>query len=250
MKKLLELKDIHKSFKVDNKDIQVLKDIDIDIEKGEFVSVLGPSGCGKSTLLEIISGFSIPDYGKVIYRGEEVSKPSISMPIVFQNFNQLFPWKSILDNILLPLEINNIGTDREDRINTVEKYLQMVGLNGKENLYPHQLSGGMKQRVAIARALSVKSDIVLMDEPFGSLDAQLRRELQDIIIDIWKDTGKSFIFVTHDIMEAIYISTKIIVMGYAPNSIRKIIDNPLGKERNYFDSDFMKAYRDIYQLLK
>ncbi|WP_084489584.1 ABC transporter ATP-binding protein [Clostridiisalibacter paucivorans] len=250
MKKLLELKDIHKSFKVDNKDIQVLKDIDIDIEKGEFVSVLGPSGCGKSTLLEIISGFSIPDYGKVIYIGEEVSKPSISMPIVFQDFNQLFPWKSILDNILLPLEINNIGTDREDRINTVEKYLQMVGLNGKENLYPHQLSGGMKQRVAIARALSVKSDIVLMDEPFGSLDAQLRRELQDIIIDIWKDTGKSFIFVTHDIMEAIYISTKIIVMGYAPNSIRKIIDNPLGKERNYFDSDFMKVYRDIYQLLK
>jgi len=250
MSPLLIVDNLSKAFLNDNRKISVLENIDLTVNHGEFLSIVGPSGCGKSTLLTIIAGFSPYDSGRITLNNKDISKPEANRVMVFQDFNQLFPWKTILENVMFPLKINKIGSSHRERIEIGKRYLSMVKLQDYFNYYPHQLSGGMKQRATIARALAIDPEILLMDEPFVSLDIQTRTELQKLLIEIWQETKKTIIFVTHDIGEAILLSDRILYMDKGPNNIKKIIRNHLDRPRNTFDDSFNQLYKEIHQIFK
>ena len=205
----------------DQDDILVLSEINLLVDEGEFVSILGPSGCGKSTLLYIIAGFIQPSEGKLLKDGIPIISPGPDKGIIFQEY-ALFPWLTVSENIKFGLETQNVPSDEQERI--VGKYIEMMHLNRFRDAYIYELSGGMKQRVAIARTLAYEPDIILMDEPLGALDAQTREILQAEILSIWEDFKKTILFVTHSIEEAIYLSTKIVVMSARPGKIIQIID--------------------------
>jgi NitT/TauT family transport system ATP-binding protein len=202
-----------------------LYNISLQIRKKEFVSLLGPSGCGKTTLIRVIAGLIAADRGEVLVNGQKVSRPGRDRCMVFQQFG-LLPWRTVLSNVEFGLEIE--GVEREQRRQAAEKYLDLVGLKGFEHYYPHQISGGMQQRVGIARALSKKPDILLMDEPFGAVDAQTREQLQEELLKIWNQTDNTVLFVTHSIDEAVYLSDRVIVMQARPGRIKEevIVDLP------------------------
>ena len=250
MSELLELKGLSKSFLKDNKIVNVLNEISFHVKKGEFLSIVGPSGCGKSTLLGLIAGFEKYEKGNILLKGEKVLNPSPKSLMVFQDFNQLLPWKTVLENVLFPLNINKKEIDLKDRIKVAKDYLKMVKLEEYEDYYPHEISGGMKQRVAIARALSMKPEILLMDEPFGSLDVGTKAELQSILIELWKEIEATIVFVTHDIEEAVILSDRIIVMGKSPNSIKGIIVNNLSRPRDRLSNEFIEKAKEIYNKVK
>jgi len=189
---------------------------------------VGPSGCGKSTFLEIVAGLIKPTSGSVFIDGRQIKGPDRNRGIVFQGY-ALFPWRSVIGNIAYGLEEKGVPVKEREKI--CRKYISLVGLSGFENHYPFQLSGGMKQRVAIARALAYDPDILLMDEPFASLDAQTREILQGEILNIWDKTRKTVIFVTHNIEEAVFLADRIAIMSARPGIIRKIVDVPLGRPR-------------------
>ena len=189
---------------------------------------MGPSGCGKSTFLEIVAGLIKPTSGSVFIDGRQIKGPDRNRGIVFQGY-ALFPWRSVIGNIAYGLEEKGVPVKEREKI--CRKYILLVGLSGFENHYPFQLSGGMKQRVAIARALAYDPDILLMDEPFASLDAQTREILQGEILNIWDKTRKTVIFVTHNIEEAVFLADRIAIMSARPGIIRKIVDVPLGRPR-------------------
>ncbi|HEV8722617.1 MAG TPA: ABC transporter ATP-binding protein [Candidatus Binatia bacterium] len=202
-----------------------LYDISLTIRKNEFVSLLGPSGCGKTTLIRIIAGLLAADRGDVLVNRQGVTAPGRDRCMVFQQFG-LLPWRTVLSNVEFGLEIE--GMAREERRAVAEKYLELVSLKGFENYYPHQISGGMQQRVGIARALSKKPEILLMDEPFGAVDAQTREQLQEELLKIWSQTETTVVFVTHSIDEAIYLSDRVVVMQARPGRIKEevMIDLP------------------------
>jgi len=202
-----------------------LYNISLAIRKNEFVSLLGPSGCGKTTLIRIIAGLLTADRGEVLVNSQVVNSPGRDRCMVFQQFG-LLPWRTVVSNVEFGLEID--GVPREERRALAEQYLDLVGLKGFENYYPHQISGGMQQRVGIARALSKKPEILLMDEPFGAVDAQTREQLQEELLKIWAQTETTVAFVTHSIDEAIYLSDRVVVMQARPGRIKEevIIDLP------------------------
>ena len=202
-----------------------LYNISLAIRKNEFVSLLGPSGCGKTTLIRIIAGLLTADRGEVLVNSQVVNSPGRDRCMVFQQFG-LLPWRTVVSNVEFGLEID--GVPREERRALAEQYLDLVGLKGFENYYPHQISGGMQQRVGIARALSKKPEILLMDEPFGAVDAQTREQLQEELLKIWAQTETTVAFVTHSIDEAIYLSDRVVVMQGRPGRIKEevIIDLP------------------------
>ena len=202
-----------------------LYNISLAIRKNEFVSLLGPSGCGKTTLIRIIAGLLTADRGEVLVNSQLVNSPGRDRCMVFQQFG-LLPWRTVVSNVEFGLEID--GVAREERRALAEQYLELVGLKGFENYYPHQISGGMQQRVGIARALSKKPEILLMDEPFGAVDAQTREQLQEELLKIWAQTETTVVFVTHSIDEAIYLSDRVVVMQARPGRIKEevIIDLP------------------------
>jgi NitT/TauT family transport system ATP-binding protein len=247
---ILHINNLSKSFSRNNSKTTVLENISFFVNKGEFICIVGPSGCGKSTLLKQIGSFDIPDKGTIFLNDKTVRKPGLNRIMVFQDFDQLFPWKTVIQNVLFPLQINKISNSRQEQLQTAKKYLSMVNLAEYINYYPHQLSGGMKQRTAIARALAINPDILLMDEPFGSLDAQTRTSLQQMLLTLWNNTNTTIIFVTHDIQEAILLADKIIVMGKNPGHIKKIIENPLSRPRKPVDSNLSDMYNQIYKLLE
>jgi NitT/TauT family transport system ATP-binding protein len=215
---LLEIKNITKSFTTD-KNILVLENISFDIEKDEFLSIVGPSGCGKSTLLRIIAALETPDSGCVSFHGKPVLAPTPEITMVFQQFG-LLPWKTVLENIELPLEMH--GFNREERKKRSMRFVKDVGLEDFKDCYPHDLSGGMKQRVGIARALALEPEILLMDEPFSSLDALTAETLRKEVLDIWNDKTNvtdNFIMVTHSIEEAVFMADRIIVLSSRPGRI-------------------------------
>ncbi len=222
----IDISNVTKVFKSDNNEHKALDNINLQIEEGEFVCLLGPSGCGKSTLLNMMAAFDKPTEGKISINGEEVSKPSIDRVTIFQNYG-LLPWRTVEKNIELGLE--TLKLPKKERKEIVEKYIDLVGLKDFKNNFPTELSGGMQQRVAIARALAVKPKILFMDEPFAALDPITRKKLQEDIIEIWKKEKMTIIFVTHDVEEAIYLGTKIVLMSPNPGKIKQIIDNELPK---------------------
>ena len=205
-----------------------LYDISLTIRKNEFVSLLGPSGCGKTTLIRIIAGLLTADRGDVRVNAHVVNTPGRDRCMVFQQFG-LLPWRTVVSNVEFGLEIE--GVPREERRAQAEKYLELVGLKGFENYYPHQISGGMQQRVGIARALSKKPEILLMDEPFGAVDAQTREQLQEELLKIWAQTETTVVFVTHSIDEAVYLSDRVIVMQARPGRIKEEVKIDLPRPR-------------------
>jgi len=245
----LELKDVSKSYKIEKDELSVLNDININVCKGELLTIVGPSGCGKSTLLALLAGFLEPDTGNIIKDGQSLTGPDVDRIMIFQNFEQLFPWKTVLANVVFPLKAKKIGDSMRERIDIAQKCLRKVQLEEFINYYPHQLSGGMKQRVALARALVATPEILLMDEPFGSLDSQTRDLLQDMLLKIWQEQDITIVFVTHDIREAIVLSDRIIVIDKETGSIKKIINNKLTRPRNRLGEEFSNLYQQIYELL-
>ena len=205
-----------------------LYNISLTIRKNEFVSLLGPSGCGKTTLIRIIAGLLTADRGEVLVNSQVVNSPGRDRCMVFQQFG-LLPWRTVMSNVEFGLEID--GVPREERRALAEKYLELVGLKGFENYYPHQISGGMQQRVGIARALSKKPEILLMDEPFGAVDAQTREQLQEELLKIWAQTENTVVFVTHSIDEAIYLSDRVVVMQARPGRIKEEVTIDLPRPR-------------------
>jgi NitT/TauT family transport system ATP-binding protein len=206
----LKVEGINKTFMNNGKEHQVLEDISFEVEKGQFISLLGPSGCGKTTLLTIIAGFKKADSGSIMVKDKEVTKAGPDRGFVFQNY-ALFPWMTVKENILFPMkQIKMAKTERENRLKHLLKISQ---LEGKENLYPHQISGGMKQRTALVRALATTPDVLLMDEPLGALDYQMRQSLQSELEDIWLEDRTTVVMVTHDVDEAVYLSDRVIVMS-------------------------------------
>ena len=198
-----------------------LEDVSFEIKKSEFVAIIGPSGCGKSTLLDILAGLSAQSEGQVVIDGKEVNGTDLQRGIVMQGY-ALFPWRTVRRNVEYGLEIR--GVPKAERQEISRKYIELVNLKGFENRYPHELSGGMKQRVAIARALAYDPEILLMDEPFGALDAQTRENLQEELIKIWNEPKKPIIFLTHSIDEAVYRADKIVVLSANPGTVKEIVE--------------------------
>lgn len=223
-----------------------LKNVSLETDTNEFVCLLGPSGCGKSTLLKLIAGLQKADSGRITVEGNEVRTPDGSVGVVFQDY-ALFPWRTVRRNISIGLDVKHIPKSEQN--DKVDWAIKLVGLEKFANYYPHQLSGGMKQRVAIARALVLDSKIMLMDEPFGALDAFTRMNLQDDLIELWQKQKFAAIFVTHDVDEAVYLADKVIVMTPSPGEIKKVFNIELARPRvrtsvdfNMYRSDILKQY--------
>ena len=205
--------------------VVALDGIDLAIERDEFVSVVGPSGCGKSTLLYLLGGFLELSGGKILMDGKPVTEPGPDRGIVFQHF-ALFPWKTVMGNVEFGLAESGVGKDERRAI--AKRYIDMVKLTGFEDSFPNRLSGGMQQRVALARTLACDPDVLLMDEPFGALDAQTRYILQQELLEIWRRQKKTVMFVTHDVREAVILAERVVVMSARPGRIKKILNTKLG----------------------
>jgi NitT/TauT family transport system ATP-binding protein len=219
---IVDIKSVSKVFKLQDQTIHALSGANLTIDKGEFICLIGASGCGKSTLLRIIAGFEQPTSGEALMWGKPIDGPDPGRGMVFQDY-ALFPWLSVRDNI--GFGPASRGHGRAEVAAIVDKFVELVGLSKFANAYPHQLSGGMKQRVAIARVLANDAEIVLMDEPFGALDAMTRERLQDELLEIWERTKLTVVFVTHSIEEAIFLSNRVVVMTPGPGRIES--DNAL-----------------------
>ena len=219
MSVLLDVQGVGKAFPTpDGSSLRVLDAISFGVGEGEFVCVVGPSGCGKTTLLQIIGGLLPPTDGRVVVGGEAITGPQRQMVVVFQQYTKsLLPWRTVEGNVHFALE--NLPLDAAERVNRVRSNLDTVGLTGFERYHPYQLSGGMQQRVAIARALAREPQIMLMDEPFSSVDAMTRQGLQDLLLGLWREFGKTIVFVTHDIAEAIALADRALVLSRAPARI-------------------------------
>ena len=239
----IEVKGVGKVF---GASVVALQDINLEIPRGQFVCLLGPSGCGKSTLLNAIAGFSPPTSGSIIADGKPVAGPGPERGMVFQEY-ALFPWMTVADNVAFGLEIK--GMPKPQIAATVERLLQTLSLQDFRQRFPKDLSGGMRQRVAIARVLALDSPIMLMDEPFGALDALTRRNLQDELLRIWAELKKTIIFVTHSIEEAIYLADRIVVMTYRPGTVKRDLLVDLPRLRDPSAPEFNALKRELGQLV-
>ena len=230
----------------DGEEITALNGVDLNIPAGSFVSFIGPSGCGKTTLLRIIAGLEKPSScNELTLDGEPIKKAGYDRGFVFQSAT-LFSWLNIYDNIAFSLKARKIYKENKELVN---EYINLVGLNGFENSYPHQLSGGMQQRASIARALVGHPKVLLLDEPLGALDAFTRMNMQDEILRIWKEKNMTMIMVTHDVDEAVYLSDKVVVMSPRPAKIEKIIDIDLYRKRARNSPDFLRLRSEILEIL-
>ncbi|TDE00707.1 ABC transporter ATP-binding protein [Jiangella asiatica] len=245
---------VRKSFQISGDAAAVtpaLDGIDLTIADGEFVSLLGPSGCGKTTLLRIIAGLTAADDGTVEVNGTPVDGPGRDRAMVFQAFG-LLPWRTVAQNVAFPLKIRKLsGTEIDER---TDRYLRLVNLERFKDRYPHQLSGGMQQRVGLARALAVDPEVLLMDEPFGAIDAQQRELMQEELLRIWAATGKTIVLVTHDLDEAVYLSDRVVLLSPHPGRVRTVVDVGLPQPRWEYDARsherFVEVRREIWSVLR
>lgn len=225
-------------------ELEVIQEINLNIDKGEFVVLLGPSGCGKSTFLNIIASFEQPTTGSIEVNGKPVNKPGKDRGFVFQDY-ALFPWKTVLGNVMSGLS----PKPKEEKKAIAMDYIHRVGLERFANTFPHELSGGMKQRVSIARALAYDPEILLMDEPFGALDAQTRKLMQQELLRILKDFNKTIVFVTHSVIEAVYLADRVLVFSNLPSKIIYEERINIEGERNYLNDDFLEYRKEILYYL-
>lgn len=237
----IKVKGVSKTFSTPGGELLALDRIDLEISSGEFVSLLGPSGCGKSTLLLIMAGLERPSQGEVYFDGERVEGPHYKRGVVFQS-HALFPWLTVEDNIRFGLDVRKIQVEN----GLIQEMIKLVGLEGFEKAYPRQLSGGMAQRTALARTLINEPDLLLLDEPFGALDAFTRMEMQKEVVRIWQERFNTTLFVTHDIDEAIYVADKVVVMSPRPGKIKKVFVIPLSRPRKRNHPDFIDIRQEIY----
>src|SRR5512145_3176390 len=214
-----------------------VEDVSFDIEPSEFLCLVGPSGCGKSTLLNIIAGFLVPTSGQVRIDGKAVTGQGLDRGVVFQDFAQLFPWRTALHNVAFGLEMK--GLPRKEREQIALEQLRRVKLEKFAHAYPHHLSGGMQQRVAIARALAYNPSVLLMDEPFAALDALTRDDMQRLLSEVWRETRKTVIYVTHNVSEAVYLADRVIVMTPHPGTVKTEVPIPLARPRDPLSMEFL-----------
>lgn len=241
----IQVRDVSVKYEQNNSSNQVLNHVSLDINKGEFICLLGPSGCGKSTLLHTMAGFIKPDEGEVRIDNKVLVEPSKQYVMIFQNYG-LLPWRTVEKNVELGLESKQMS--REEKKEKALTYLKMVGLQDTKNKRPYQLSGGMQQRAAIARALAAEPEVLFMDEPFGALDAITRMKLQDDILNICHETGKTIVFVTHDIEEAVFLADRIVVMSDQTGSIKSILNIRMPQNRKRTSDDFIAARDKVFEV--
>jgi NitT/TauT family transport system ATP-binding protein len=250
---LLRAEQLKKTYLKGEREVPACENISFTVNKGEFLCIVGPSGCGKTTLLKCICHLLKPTMGKVFINEKEIKCPPKEMVLIFQDYTRsLFPWRTVLKNVLFVLEKKNLS--KKERLEIAKSGLASVYLTGFENHYPWELSGGMQQRVAIARAIAFNPDILLMDEPFASVDAQTRSDLEDTVLEIWSRFSQTILLVTHDIEEAIYLADRILVLSRRPSEIREEIWIDLDRPRNQLttkeDKRFIEYRHHIYTLIK
>lgn len=239
---IINIQDVSKSFQFGDQRIDALAGANLQIRKGEFICLIGASGCGKSTLLRIMAGFEKPTSGQALMWGKPIEQPGPSRGMVFQDY-ALFPWLSVRDNI--GFGPKSLGRSTREIKEICERFIEMVGLQKFADAYPHQLSGGMRQRVAIARVLANDAELVLMDEPFGALDAMTRERLQDELLDIWERTKLTVVFVTHAIEEAIFLADRVVVMSPGPGRIESDNRIVLPRRRDISSPEFNEIRREL-----
>jgi NitT/TauT family transport system ATP-binding protein len=244
----LAIRDLSKVFVTGTGErVPALEGINLTVENEEFLCILGPSGCGKTTLLRIIAGLETPTTGSIEVDGQALGGPSRRIAMIFQEYS-LFPWRTVLENVVFGLEVQ--GKGREERLGAARKYLELVGLGSFEKSLPYELSGGMRQRIAVARALATEPAALLMDEPFGALDAQTRNLMQTELQEIWKKTRKTILFVTHSVDEAVFLADRIVVLTQRPGRVREIVyvkKCPHPRDRTC--SDFVEIRRHVLDLI-
>jgi NitT/TauT family transport system ATP-binding protein len=250
---MLEVRHLGKTYGTGEKATQAIGDVSLTVEDGEFVCVVGPSGCGKTTLLKCIAGLLRPTRGEVLLRGKRVVEPPEELALVFQEYSRsLMPWASVRDNVLLPLRHKKLA--RSQRKELVEESLEAVGLTRFIDHFPWQLSGGMQQRVAIARALAYQPAILLMDEPFASVDAQTRADLEDLTLGVRDQYGITILFVTHDIDESVYLPDRVVVLTHSPTEVKEIVPVDLPRPRDQIATkelpEFMQLRGHVYRQIK
>lgn len=241
---LIRVEGVSKAYGSDEERVSALADTSLEVQPGELFAIVGPSGCGKSTLLDLIAGFALPDEGRVLVHGEEVTGPDSHRVLIFQDHG-LLPWRSALANVELGLEVQ--GVPPADRRERAGEWLRLMGLKGFEGKKAHELSGGMRQRVNIARALAVDPEVLLMDEPFGAVDALTRLRLQDELLSLRRKGEKTIVLVTHDIEEALYLGDRVAVMTERPGRLSVVVGVELTEPRNRTAAEFMRLRERIME---
>lgn len=240
---ILEIKGINRIYKDEENTVEALQDINLSVKKGEFISIIGSSGCGKTTLLRLIAGLDKPQSGELLLDGEEITEPNPRRGYVFQQ-GSLFQWLTVEQNISAGLKARRVYKENKHR---VAEYIDLIGLNGFEKAYPHQISGGMAQRVAIARALINDPEVLLLDEPMGALDSFTRADIQDKLLELRHSNNATMILVTHDVDEAIYLSDRIVIMTPRPGKISEILEVRLPHPRHRGGAEFLSIRRNILE---
>ncbi len=243
---MLSLSDVSRDFITRGKTIQAMAGVSLDVSAGEFLTVVGPSGCGKSTLLNIVCGLLAPSRGSVLYKGARLTGVNTEIGYVTQADN-LYPWRTLRENVEFPLEIR--GVARGERRARAAALIERVGLAGFEDHYPYELSGGMRQRANIIRTLVYDPEVILMDEPFGPLDAQTRLLLQDQLLKLWDGARKTIVFITHDLGEAVALADRVVVMTARPGTVKRICPVPLARPRDVFHLHDDERFRQTYDTL-
>ncbi len=243
----LQVQDVGKTFESEKGErMEALSHINLEVGERELLCLLGPSGCGKTTLLRIIGGLEQPTRGGVFLNGQNVDGPCSLMAMIFQEYS-LFPWRTVIDNVAFGLELR--GVEKEQRYAIAREHLALVGLGEFERSYSYELSGGMRQRVAVARALAVDPKVLLMDEPFGALDAQTRNRMQLELLEIWEKTQKTILFVTHSVDEAVFLADRVVVLTRRPGRIKEIVVVPHSRPRERTSREFIEIRRHVLDLI-
>lgn len=243
----IEIRDVTLTYDTPGGKVPGVKNVNFNIDASEFLCIVGPSGCGKSTLLNIIAGFLAPAAGEIRIGGKPVHGHGMDRGVVFQDFAQLFPWRTALGNVCFGLEMK--GVPKAEREAIAREQLRLVKLEKFTNSYPHHLSGGMQQRVAIARALAYNPAVLLMDEPFAALDAMTRDDMQRLLADVWKTTRKTVIYVTHNVAEAVYLADRVVVMSAHPGTVKAVIKIELPRPRDPLSVEFLECQKELLRHL-
>jgi len=239
----IEIREVSLIYDTPGGKVPGVKDVTLNIDASEFVCIVGPSGCGKSTLLNIVAGFLSPAAGEIRIGGKKVDGHGMDRGVVFQDFAQLFPWRTALGNVAFGLEMKGVAKDEREKI--AREQLRLVKLDKFTGSYPHHLSGGMQQRVAIARALAYNPSVLLMDEPFAALDALTRDDMQRLLADVWRETRKTIVYVTHNVAEAVYLADRVIVMTPHPGTVKTRVDITLPRPRDPLSVAFLEYQKQL-----